>query len=129
MAQPALVLIGYWRREAGGGYPPDDRWPSPAKFVDPSWDTDERDAVADYLSRGFVVRAWMGYAPCRLCDLKNNGNLELSDGVYYWPEGLIHYVRDHAVRLPEPFVSHVMSSIDTLESAGHDEAWWRSLAD
>lgn len=103
MVRPELTLIGYWRSEAGDGRPGDGRWPSPATFVDSSWDVDERDSVADYLGRGFVVRAYMGYSPCRLCDLETNGNLELSDGVYVWPEGLEHYVRDHAVRLPEPF--------------------------
>lgn len=128
MVRPELILIGYWRREAGDGWPADERWPSPADFVDRGWDEDERDQIADYLGRGFVVRAYMGYSPCRLCDLETNGSLELSDGVYAWPEGLAHYVSDHGVRLPEAFVSHVLSMIDAFEGAGRDESWWRSQA-
>ncbi|WP_222426666.1 hypothetical protein [Amycolatopsis rhizosphaerae] len=121
-----LILIGYWRRKAGRGWPADDRWPSPEDFVDSSWDADERDQVVDYLGRGFIVRACMGLSPCRMCG-RANGALELSDGVYVWPEGLKHYVEDHDVRLPEPFTSHVLASIEAFETAGRDESWWRSF--
>lgn len=51
----------------------------------------------------------MGYSPCRLCG-DNDGALELSDGVFVWPEGLRHYVVDHGVRLPQEFVSHVVTA-------------------
>lgn len=120
MVRSELILIGYWRGESAEG------WPDPADFVDVEWDEDDREQVADHLSRGFVVRACMGYSPCRLCDL-DNGNLELSDGVYVWPEGLAHYVTTHGVRPPELFVEHVMSMIEAFETAGRDESWWRSL--
>jgi hypothetical protein len=118
---PDLVLIGYWHGRGAEG------WPDPADFVDHDWDADERDLVADYLTRGFVVRAYMGYSPCRLCEA-NNGALELSDGVYVWPDGLRHYVVDHGVRLPPRFVSHVLRSGEAFETAGRDEPWWRAMA-
>jgi hypothetical protein len=122
MVRSELILIGYW---SGAGV---EGWPTPGRFVDPTWTGDEQDLVADYLARGFVVRSCMGYSPCRICG-HDNGSLELSDGVYVWPEGLAHYVADHGVRLPDLFVSHVLSRIEALESAGRDESWWRSLAD
>jgi hypothetical protein len=125
MVRPALILIGYWRREAGGGWAADERWPSPVDFVDPAWDEIERDVVAEYMSRGFVARACMGMSPCRFCG-RDNGSLELSDGVYVWPEGLAHYVAEHDVRLPGQFVSHALSMTEALESADRDESWWRS---
>ena len=34
------------------------------------------------------------------------GCLELSDGVWLWPEGLAHYVDVHGVRLPDEFVNY-----------------------
>lgn len=82
--------------------------------------------MADYLERDFVVRACMGYSPCRLCDLTTNGNLELSDGVYVWPQGLAHYLTARHVRPPGPFVSHVLAMAETYETTGRDESWWRS---
>lgn len=124
MVQPELILIGYWRSEVGDGCAADGQWPSPTDFVDPGWDEDDRDQVADYLARGFVIRAYMGYSPCRICG-RDNGSLELSDGTYVWPEGLAHYLVEHGVRPPEPFVSHVLTMIEALEAAGRDETWWR----
>lgn len=57
----------------------------------------------------------------------NNGNIELSDGYYVWPDGLAHYASEHAVRLPERFVAHVSIMIDALEGAERDVDWWRSV--
>jgi hypothetical protein len=123
MVRSELILIGYWRGAGAAG------WPDPADFIDSAWNEDERDLVADYLGRGFVVRAYMGYSRCRLCDLRTNGALELSDGVYVWPEGLAHYITDHGLRPPEPFVAHVLSMSEAFEAAGRDESWWRSQAE
>lgn len=118
---PQLTLIGYWTGEFAPG------WPDPADFVDDTRDTHERDSVADYLGRGFVVRAYMGFSPCRLCG-KDNGCLELSDGTYVWPEGLAHYVVDHDVRLPERFVAHALAMAEAYETSDRDESWWRGSA-
>lgn len=117
MVRPDLILIGYWEEKRDG------RWPNPAAFVDHSWDESERDQVADYLTRGFVARAWMGYSPCRFCG-KNNGSLELTDGVYARPEGLAHYAEDHGLKPPSEFVEHALVMIDRFESARIDQSWW-----
>ncbi|OHV29066.1 hypothetical protein BCD49_36705 [Pseudofrankia sp. EUN1h] len=119
MVRSTLILIGYWAGERAEG------WPSPEDFIDVGWDVDERDVVGNYLRRGFVARAYMGLSPCRICG-RHNGSLELSDGTYIWPEGLAHYVADHGVRPPEPFVSHAWAMIDAFEAARRDESWWRS---
>lgn len=58
MPSPEMILIGYWAGERAPG------WPSPGEFIDESWDSDTRDLIADYLQRGFLVRAYMGYSPC-----------------------------------------------------------------
>ncbi|MFL6172915.1 MAG: hypothetical protein ACJ716_08480, partial [Marmoricola sp.] len=113
--------IGYW----SGGYGLDDGWPDVSGFVDPSWDEDERIDVGLYLQSGLVARAWMGYSPCRLCDEQKNGNLDLTDGVYIWPEGLAHYVREHQVRLPRDFVAHVRARAELADDVTVDDSWWR----
>jgi hypothetical protein len=122
MVRSGLILIGYWRAKDAA------HWPDPVDFIDSTWDVDERDIVVDHLSRGFVVRAYMGYSPCRICG-RDNGALELSDGIYVWPEGLAHYLADHGVRPPEQFVAHALAMAEAFgETAGRDESWWRSLA-
>ena len=35
----------------------------------------------------------------------------MSDGVWQWPEGLVHYVECHSLRLPDEFVA-------TMEGTG-----------
>lgn len=112
-----LILIGYWDGERARG------WPSPRRFVDDTWDADERDLVAEYLRRGFVARSFMGLSPCRFCE-RPNGALELTDRTFVWPEGLAHYVADHAVRPPQQFIDHVLASIGELDDASYDESWW-----
>jgi hypothetical protein len=101
----------------------DGTWDEGVAFRDAALD---RDDVADHLERGFAARAYMGLSPCRLCP-QTNGALELTDGTFLWPEGLSHYVRHHAVRLPDTFLQHVISVRDALEAATADESWWQSL--
>jgi hypothetical protein len=116
-----LQRVGYWG-EAGSGLP------TPSSLVDDTWGEEYRNAVAEHLGRGFVVRAYMGTTTCRICE-EQVGSLELTDGVYTWPEGLRHYIETHSIRLPEPFVEYVRAFTDAIESADIDESWWRSIAD
>lgn len=106
-----LILIGYWQSEQRPALP------DPHRFVDPAWDRDERDLVADYLRGGLPVLHMMGYSPCRMCSSQQNGVSELTDGTYLWPEGLAHYVADHEVRLPDEFVHHAIGRFEGLVRA------------
>jgi hypothetical protein len=117
--QATLRLIGYW----AGPTAPD--WPDPRDFVDPSWDSHDRETVVDYLTHGFILRAFGGYSTCRFCG-KENGALEVSDGTWYWPDGLAHYLTEHGVRLPREFVEHVYAELDRLSEADRETEWWRS---
>ena len=134
-AATTLIRIGYWERTASMAAGPEDTsWPRAQDMVDDSWDAADffrdaclaRDDVADHLERGFVARAYMGLAPCRLCS-QVNGALELTDGTFLWPQGLPHYVRHHAVRLPHVFLEHVIAVRDAIEAASVEESWWKSL--
>jgi hypothetical protein len=112
-----LRLIGYWRSDEHPDYP------DPAALVDPAWDDQERHAVSLYVANGTVSRAYRGWSPCRFCG-KNNGDSEFTDGVYAWPSGLVHYLDDHAVRLPSEFVRHAFERLDEIESSTLDLTWW-----
>lgn len=114
-----LLRVGYWLGDRAPG------WPDVRRFIDPSWDSSERERVADHLRRGFVARAYLGKSRCRLCG-DEIGALELSDGTFIWPEGLAHYVELHEVRLPKQFLDHVEHVNEEIEDAEVDEQWWRS---
>jgi hypothetical protein len=61
-----------------------------------------------------------------------NGAGEWTDGVYLWPEGLSHYVREHAVRLPVVIVEHIrrgggsVEDPDRIRYGDVDREWWKS---
>ena len=47
---------------------------------------------------------------CRFaCGETAMGAEDLTDGTYVWPSGLVHYVEQHAVGLPEAFVAHALA--------------------
>lgn len=116
----SLIRIGYWRADNA------PEWPEVTAFVDESWSGDERNTVSAYLRSGTVVRHFMGLSPCRICG-EPNGSIEFSDGMFIWPEGLAHYIDDHAVRLPQRVVEHALAEMDRLESAPVESTWWQSL--
>lgn len=116
----SLIRIGYWRSE----HDPD--WPDVTRFVDRSWDEDERSQVSAYLLRGTAVRHCMGFSLCRFCGVRN-GTSDYTDGTFIWPEGLAHYIDEHGVRLPQRIVAHATSAMDRLESEPVDATWWQSL--
>ena len=113
----SLKSVGYWRSAQRPKYP------DPADLVDETWSQDEREDVAFYLSSALIPRTWMGYSPCRICG-RDNGAVDFTDGVYIWPEGLAHYVEDHAVRLPHEFVEHVIREQAKYETIEQDDGWW-----
>jgi hypothetical protein len=121
-------LIGYWK--AVGLDPESERWPDPSWFVDTHWDEQERRAVSMYLKRGEGFTAFGGPSWCRFCD-SDVGSIEVTDGVFDWPEGLVHYVDEHGVRLPAEFVRHILDGGSqppedlTEEHMGfRNTTWW-----
>lgn len=121
LGEPAdrpVRLLGFW------GTVGNRTLPNPADLVDPAWEESDRDWVADYLNHGQVAGSWMGASRCRLCS-RLNGSRDLTDGYYLWPEGLAHYVVDHAVRLPAEFLKHIERRLDALDELERDSSWWR----
>ena len=107
LAANNLRLIGYWIDVDG----PD--LPDPTAFVDPTWDMDERRIVANYLGADRPNSVGSGCSPCRICGYPN-GFDDFTDGVFQWPEGLAHYVGDHAVRLPDEVIQHATAPTDSV---------------
>jgi hypothetical protein len=64
------------------------------------------------LCAGNTRASYAGYSSCRFADChdpgrEHLGTRDLTDGDWIWPEGLAHYVTEHAVRLPDEFVAAV----------------------
>ena len=95
--------IGFWIDEDA------PHLPDPAAFVDTEWAVEERNVVAAYLRGGNDIVLGQGCSTCRICGVPD-GFEEFTDGRYRWPEGLAHYVFDHAVRLPDEVLEHVLRS-------------------
>lgn len=112
-------IIGYWRSDRR----PD--LPDPADFIDSEIDDDRRGRLASYLNSGTLAAAFLGLSTCRLCGAEN-GSVEYTDGMYVWPEGLAHYVREHSVRLPTDVEAHIEARLDALEElrTRADLRWW-----
>lgn len=115
-------LLGYWRNDQSPEYP------DPVALVDDAWDEFERRRVSWFLAHGTMVRVAAGLSPCRLCG-QHIGSAEFTDGVYQWPEGLVHYVDEHHVRLPTEFVEHASRTLDRLEVEPASLDWWLTNAD
>ncbi len=112
--------VGYWRNRQ------QPELPDPEEFIDTDADRQLLEEVGRYLANGTSLAAYMGFSTCRICG-EPNGSAEFSDGVYVWPEGLAHYVRDHCVRLPPELEQHALARLHLLESRrdGVDDEWWR----
>ena len=125
-----LTLIGYWREFD------DATWWMPQNFVDKGWESHRRGAIVEYLKQGVRFHEALGLSFCRYhCGMPDEGmgNAELTDGMWFWPEGLVHYVEQHDLVLPSEFVDHMVknhfriNSVTTdLEEATFDFEFWRA---
>jgi hypothetical protein len=93
--------VGFWSFEDE----PD--LPDPREYVDTKWDRDELTRVVAYLDAAyFTDYVYFGYSTCRFCGL-TNGTHDLTDGTFIFPEGFVHYLRDHSVRPADEFLEHI----------------------
>jgi hypothetical protein len=98
--------LGYWDDSEHTGRP--SFWPDPRALVG-AWDPDEQANIVRYLRDGSVLALAAGPSWCRFgCGA--NGNAELGDGVFSWPEGLAHYIAEHSVALPSDFRGHAAAN-------------------
>ena len=119
----ALIEIGFWSEKADTAT---DYRPWPSDCVDMAWaQTSDAITVVRSLERFGMIESYeQGYSWCRFsCSAspRSMGICTFTDGVFCWPEGFVHYVRNHQVRPPVIFIEHVMHlalSILPYPSAG-----------
>src|SRR5580700_2661717 len=90
--------FGFWR-EAPDGF---EDCPSVFDWIDPEWKKGaDVDLVARYLELCPFVLATSGDV-CAVCGSVAKDTLAYrTDGAWYWPDDLSHYIVQHSVRLPE----------------------------
>jgi hypothetical protein len=119
-----LIAIGYWHSI----FEPEH--PDPAWFVDEKWLVTEKQMVITHLLQSRPLADWTGKSWCRFrCGETQLGSKDLTDGVYLFPEGLVHYLQAHQIRLPEAFIRHVQQYqlLETdfgLEHCDITYEWW-----
>lgn len=98
-----LLSVGYWRSRE------QPELPDPAAYVDTAWGEEERGAALSYLRSAPSCMRFCGYSTCRICGQSGPelGDSDLTDGTWIWPQGLVHYLEQHALRPPEPFLAHL----------------------
>ena len=84
-----MKRIGYWRKKEDSKE--DLPWPKEGRI---SGET--KGKVVDFLLKGKQSQYWMGYSYCRLCG-KMNGTTCWTRGQFTYPEGYVHYIRDHNI--------------------------------
>ena len=102
-----VQLVGYWPPVSGSQPALTDQrcpLPDPHRLVVRNWRLQQRELIAGYLRAGAVVASYFGVSACRF-GCGGYGSRCVSDGVWQWPEGLVHYVECHSLRLPDEFVA------------------------
>jgi hypothetical protein len=120
--------MGFSWCRLGCGQEPD----RPKRFFDAAGTTDGSATWEERRRRRLEAarKAEEAQVPERIFDKDEMGSGERTDGVYVWPEGLVHYLEKHNVRLPQEFVDHVLSDPEIgeapvkYEAYEADESWW-----
>lgn len=118
-----LERIGFWKAQFA------DDYPFPMEL--PTLGQTEVEPIARYLETGTVAEQWRGLSWCRYGCEGHFGSRDLSDGVWLWPEGLAHYVREHHIALPPAFLAHAAQGLAaprldpaSLNDASQSDAVW-----
>jgi hypothetical protein len=100
-----LKAIGYWTDIE----PADGTWQVDPVAILAALGPHPADPVlVSYLRNGHEFEKWRGWSWCRFrcgAGSEDMGHSDLTDGLWVWPEGLVHYVEVHALPLPEEFVA------------------------
>ncbi len=104
-----LEVLGWWFRPLAP-----TTLPRPQLLVS-GQDSAEVAMVARYLRAGSTIVAYPEPSFCRFdCGEVDMGSRDLTDGTFVWPDGLVHYVERHGVRLPGHFVAHALARNGTI---------------
>lgn len=127
-----LKAVGFWREENDKI---GEQFPLP---VLSKKKLENKDKLISYLQSGIIISEWLGYSYCRFIDGPDEefmGDKDLSDGVWFWPEGLYIYIKLYNILLPESFLRHIENNnfqipvnlnTEKIESMEEDYSFWIS---
>lgn len=102
---PQLRRVGFWHSDQ------QPELADPKEHVVTDWSEEERWKVVEYLTTSYLMPYTQGGPSwCRFgCSPRpaDIGTQDLTDGTWVFPEGLVHYVRMHAVKPDEDFLVHI----------------------
>lgn len=145
LAVRALRAIGFWRepqyewradirKHVYLGWAPG--WTAyPQAIVDALGPCKPDPNVLSYLRSAVVFETYRGFSHCRFeCGVANQemGHREFTDGIWVWPEGLVHYVDKHDLPLPAEFLETIdqhsgqAAAVDVNSDAPIDCDFWES---
>ncbi|WP_299589491.1 hypothetical protein [uncultured Microbulbifer sp.] len=81
-------------RHGGGGYP---------------YSQNEIERIYTYLDESPCAIAWLGFKRCAFGCKDFVCESYETDGVWAWQGGLLHYITDHFIELPDEFLKHILS--------------------
>jgi hypothetical protein len=119
-----LRAVGWWVET-----PADLNLPAPQELVGELSPT-TRAALVKHLRSGLRHVQYRGYSWCRFCcgaADSSMGSCDLTDGIWVWPEGLVHYIEAHSVVVPHEFIEHVLSGRAATKpdpTAAYDADYW-----
>jgi len=81
-------------------------------FVNENWDATERNKVIQYLKDCYSTGySYFERLPCHLCNEHDIlSSQDMCDGMWTFPEALIHYVEHHNVVPMKSFLGHIRSN-------------------
>ena len=97
-----MIQVGFWRRSENSGE--QLPWPLVQKLPEAI-----KQKVISYLEYGEKCNQQKGWSNCRLCGC-HNGSFERNDGEFVWPEGYVHYIRDHDVKIDDDLLMKILTT-------------------
>ena len=113
MKKPSVKTVGYWSNPR---QPETNIYPTPIP-QDKHWKGQKLfcDALMKIQNDPKTRReSYKGSAICRICQ-KQNGSSEFSTSNWRWPEGFLHYIKDHNIKPEQEFTDWVMKDIGIKE--------------
>lgn len=99
-----MYYIGFW---SDSKYTATADRPWPVATVGQTKDVREFVDKLERVEKITPAKHYRGMSTCRICK-QMNGSKEYNTDQWTWPEGYLHYIKDHGVEVPFEFVNYIL---------------------